>query len=128
MKTTRIVLADDHTVVRKGLRMLLESYPEFVVVADAADGRQAVALVEEHRPDVVVMDVAMPVLNGIEAARQIGEHPDGHPRAHPAGIDELAVIVVIAEQQCAEMRPRAFRVGPADDDELLAIQRFGFAP
>jgi DNA-binding NarL/FixJ family response regulator len=71
MKTTRIVLADDHTVVRKGLRMLLESYPDFVVVADAADGRQAVALVEEHRPDVVVMDVAMPVLNGIEAARQI---------------------------------------------------------
>ncbi len=71
MNTTRIVLADDHTVVRKGLRMLLESYPDFLVVADAADGRQAVALVEEHRPDVVVMDVAMPILNGIEAARQI---------------------------------------------------------
>jgi two-component system, NarL family, response regulator NreC len=71
MKPTRIVLADDHTVVRKGLRLLLESYPGFQVVADAADGRQAVALAEEHRPDVVVMDVAMPILNGIEAARQI---------------------------------------------------------
>jgi two-component system response regulator NreC len=71
MKITRIVLADDHTVVRKGLRLLLESVPNFRVVADAADGRQAVALVEEHHPDVVVMDVAMPVLNGIEAARQI---------------------------------------------------------
>jgi len=69
--TTRIVLADDHTVVRKGLRLLLESVPDFQVVADAADGRQAVALAEEHRPDVVVMDVAMPNLNGIEAARQI---------------------------------------------------------
>jgi DNA-binding NarL/FixJ family response regulator len=71
MKTIRIVLADDHTVVRKGLRLLLESQPGFEVVADAADGRAAIALAEQHLPDVVVMDVAMPVLNGIEAARQI---------------------------------------------------------
>jgi DNA-binding NarL/FixJ family response regulator len=71
MKTVRILLADDHTVVRKGLRLLLESHPGFQVVADAADGRGAVALAEQHTPDVVVMDVAMPVLNGIEAARQI---------------------------------------------------------
>jgi len=71
MKTVRILLADDHTVVRKGLRLLLESHPGFEVVADAADGRGAVALAEEHTPDVVVMDVAMPSLNGIEAARQI---------------------------------------------------------
>lgn len=71
MKTVRIVLADDHTVVRKGLRLLLESVAQFQVVGDAADGRQAVALADEHRPDVVVMDIAMPLLNGIEAARQI---------------------------------------------------------
>ena len=71
MKAIRILLADDHTVVRKGLRLLLESQPGFAVVADAANGREAVALAEEHRPDVVVMDVAMPVLNGTEAARQI---------------------------------------------------------
>ena len=71
MKTIRIVLADDHTVVRKGLRLLLESVPHFQVVADASDGRRAIALAEEHRPDVIVIDVAMPVLNGIEAARQI---------------------------------------------------------
>ena len=71
MKTIRIVLADDHTVVRKGLRLLLENQPDFTVVADAADGREAVALAEQYSPDVVVMDVAMPVLNGIEAARQI---------------------------------------------------------
>ena len=71
MKTIRILLADDHTVVRKGLRLLLESQPGFLVVADAADGREAVAMAERHTPDVVVMDVAMPVLNGIEAARQI---------------------------------------------------------
>ena len=71
MTPIRILLADDHTIVRKGLRLLLESQPEFKVVADAADGREAVALAEQHRPDVAVMDIAMPVLNGIEAARQI---------------------------------------------------------
>jgi len=71
VKTIRILLADDHTVVRKGLRLLLESNAGFQVVADAADGREAVALAEQHAPDVVVMDVAMPGLNGIEAARQI---------------------------------------------------------
>ena len=71
MKTIRIVLADDHNVVRKGLRLLLETQPGFTVVADAADGREAVSLAEQHTPDVVVMDVAMPILNGIEATRQI---------------------------------------------------------
>jgi DNA-binding NarL/FixJ family response regulator len=71
MTAIRILLADDHTVVRKGLRLLLESQPGFTVVADAANGREAVALAGEHHPDVVVMDVAMPTLNGIEAARQI---------------------------------------------------------
>lgn len=71
MKTISILLADDHTVVRKGLRMLLESQPGFSVIADAANGREAVALAEKHQPHVVVMDVAMPILNGIEAARQI---------------------------------------------------------
>lgn len=67
----RILLADDHTVVRKGLRLLLENQPDFQVVGDAADGREAIAMAEQQRPDVMVMDVAMPVLNGIEAARQI---------------------------------------------------------
>src|SRR5436305_6375282 len=71
MKPIRILLADDHTVVRKGLRLLLESHAGFHVIADAADGSEAVALAEQHAPDVVVMDVAMPILNGIEAARQI---------------------------------------------------------
>lgn len=71
MKALRILLADDHTVVRKGLRLLIESNDGMEVVADAADGREAVALAERHTPDVVVMDVAMPGLNGIEAARQI---------------------------------------------------------
>ncbi len=71
MKVTRILLADDHTVVRKGLRLLLESHPGFKVIAEAANGREAVAIAEADTPDVVVLDVAMPMLNGIEAARQI---------------------------------------------------------
>jgi DNA-binding NarL/FixJ family response regulator len=71
MKPIRILLVDDHTVVRKGLRLLLESHGDFKVVCDAADGREAIALAEQHRPDVVVMDVAMPILNGIEASRHI---------------------------------------------------------
>jgi two-component system response regulator NreC len=76
MKTIRILLADDHTVVRKGLRMLLESQEGFQVIADACDGRETIALAEQHQPDVVVLDVAMPILNGIEAARQISaKHP-----------------------------------------------------
>jgi DNA-binding NarL/FixJ family response regulator len=71
MRTIRILLADDHTVVRKGLRLLLESHAGFDVVADACDGREAFALAEQHQPDVAVLDIGMPVLNGIEAARQI---------------------------------------------------------
>ena len=67
----RILLADDHTVVRRGLRLLLEGQPEFSVVAEAADGNQAVEAAENAKPDVVVLDIAMPNLNGIEAAQRI---------------------------------------------------------
>jgi two-component system response regulator NreC len=71
MNVIRILLADDHTVVRKGLRLLIESHPGFKVIAEAANGREAVSLAEANTPNVVVLDVAMPLLNGIEAARQI---------------------------------------------------------
>jgi two-component system, NarL family, response regulator NreC len=67
----RILLADDHTVVRDGLRALLEKQPDMAVVGEAADGRDSIRLAEEHAPDVVVMDIAMPNLNGIEATRRI---------------------------------------------------------
>jgi two-component system, NarL family, response regulator NreC len=67
----RILLADDHTIVRQGLRKVLEERPEWEVVAEAAEGREAVRLAEQHRPDIAILDVAMPLLNGIEATRQI---------------------------------------------------------
>jgi two-component system response regulator NreC len=71
VKPIRILLADDHTVMRSGLRVLLERQTGFQVVGEAGDGREAIELAEAQSPDVAVIDVAMPNLNGIEAARQI---------------------------------------------------------
>lgn len=67
----RILLADDHGLVREGLSTLLEQQADMLVVAHAEDGRKAIALSVEHRPDVVVMDVSMPDLNGVDATRRI---------------------------------------------------------
>jgi two-component system, NarL family, response regulator NreC len=77
IKMIRILLADDHTVMRNGLRLLLERQPDLKVVGEAADGRQAVDMAAAERPDVVIMDIAMPQLNGVEATRQIvNRNPD----------------------------------------------------
>ena len=67
----RIVLADDHAVMRRGLRLVLEQQKDFQIVGEAGDGREALDLVEKVKPDVAVLDITMPNLNGIEAARQI---------------------------------------------------------
>ena len=67
----RVLLADDHGVVRKGLRFLLERQPDMEIVGEAADGREAVRLAEAETPDIVIMDIAMPLLNGIEATAQM---------------------------------------------------------
>lgn len=83
MKKIRILLADDHKLMRSGLRLLIEQQPDLSVVGEAADGREAVALAKSLRPDVAVMDISMPNLNGIEAAQQITQ-------SHA----ELAVIVL----------------------------------
>ncbi len=67
----KILLADDHNVLRKGLRRILEEQPDLEVVGEASDGRQAVSLAHTLKPDIVVMDIAMPLMNGLEATRQI---------------------------------------------------------
>jgi two-component system response regulator NreC len=71
MDKIRILLVDDHTILRDGIRLLLESEPDMTVVGEAEDGRTAVKLTCQLKPDVVLMDIAMPLLNGLEATRQI---------------------------------------------------------
>ena len=73
MKQIRVLLADDHTLIRAGLRMVVDAQQDLTVVGEADNGREAVALAETLKPDIVVMDIGMPSLNGIEAARQIRE-------------------------------------------------------
>ncbi len=77
MGKIRILIADDHGIVRKGLRLQLEQREEFQVLGEAADGREAVRLAEELAPDVVIMDIAMPNLNGIDAAAQMAKRNAG---------------------------------------------------
>lgn len=77
IKPMRVILADDHTLVRAGIRALLEKLPDLEVVGEADDGREVLNLVKLHRPNVVLMDVSMPGLNGLEAAaRMVRDFPD----------------------------------------------------
>ena len=74
MRKTRVLLADDHQLMRSGVRLMLEREPDITVVGEAGDGREAVALAKTLKPEVVVMDIGMPNLNGIEAALQMTQH------------------------------------------------------
>lgn len=118
MTALRILLADDHTVVRQGLRKVLEERPEWQVVAEAGDGREAVRLAEEFRPDVAVVDVAMPLLNGIEATRQI---------ARRAPQTKVLVLSMYSDEAYVTQMLKAGATGyllkdSADVDLLQAVQ------
>ena len=73
MDPIRILLADDHKLVRAGIRSLLEKLPDIEVVGEASDGKEALRLIDEHRPHIVLMDIAMPELNGLEATRRVAK-------------------------------------------------------
>jgi DNA-binding NarL/FixJ family response regulator len=76
----RVVVADDQDIVRAGFSALLDTQPDLTVVGSAGDGAEAVRVCREQRPDVVLMDVRMPLMDGIEAARQLAAEDDGGPR------------------------------------------------
>ena len=97
--STTILLADDHRIVREGLRTLLSQQPEMEVVGEAADGREAVSQALLLRPGVVVMDIAMPELNGVEATRRIRSEP---------GLAHVPIIAMTAQ------------VMPGDQERCLA--------
>ncbi|MFD3486732.1 response regulator [Streptomyces sp. NPDC058665] len=68
---TRILLADDHALVRRGVRLILDAEPDLTVVAEAGDGAEAIEMAREHRPDLAILDIAMPRLTGLQAAREL---------------------------------------------------------
>lgn len=77
MSKMKVLIVDDHVIVREGLRALLETHPDIKIVGEAADGKEALSKVEEVKPDIVLMDITMPGINGLEATRQIKQHnPD----------------------------------------------------
>ena len=110
-----VVLADDDVLVRQGLRVLVESAGDLSVVAEAADGDEAVRLAAEHRPDVVVMDVRMPGRDGIAATREITAWPDPRPRVLILTTFDLDEIVHDALQAGAD----GFLLKRSTPDELI---------
>lgn len=97
--TIQVLLADDHAILRDGLRAILESQPDIKVVGGAEDGRQVLAMAQKIKPDIILMDIAMPQLNGIDAAEQIlAFHPDIR-------------IIMLSMHSTSEYIQRAFRAG-----------------
>ncbi len=102
MKRIAVLLVDDHTVVRQGLRALLQAEPDLEIIGEAEDGRQAVLLARKTPPDVVVMDVAMPLVNGLDATRQI-------LRSVPSA--KVLVLTSYGDEECAAELMRAGAAG-----------------
>lgn len=118
MSSINVLLAEDHQIVREGLRAMLNLEPDIKVIAEAENGRQAVELVTKVRPDVIVMDIAMPLLNGMEATRQILQaFPGTKILILSAHSDDAYVAMVMAigasgyliKQTAAHVLPEAIR-------------------
>lgn len=114
MSRIRILLADDHAVLRAGIRVLLEMQPDFEVVGDASDGAQALAAVRRLRPDVVLMDIGMPGMDGLAATRQVKE------------ISPCTRVLILTQHENREYVLPALKVGASgyvlkrsEGDELL---------
>ena len=99
--TIRVLLADDQELVRTGFRMILEGEPDIEVIGEAADGREAVEAARRLRPDVIVMDIRMPVMDGVEATRRLGE----------AQVDPSARVLVLTTFDADEHVVEAIRAG-----------------
>ncbi len=116
MESIRVLIADDHTIFRRGLRAMIDSTPEFEVVGEATTGEEAVAQAAELRPDVVLMDIQMPGLNGIEATRRVVE---GNPSAG------IVVLTMFEDDDSvfAAMRAgaRGYVLKNNDGDEVLKV-------
>lgn len=118
MQKLTVILADDHTVVRQGLRALLECEDDMSVVGEAEDGRQAVQITKRLQPDVVVMDIAMPSLNGMEATRQVSrESPKSKVLILSSHSDEEYV------QQLTEAGASGYLVKQTAAQDLVAAIR-----
>ena len=114
----RVLLADDHAIVRRGLKSLLESEPGLTVVAEAGDGLEALRLAAEHQPDVVVLDIAMPLLNGIDVAARL-QSLERPPWVVVLSMhnDESYILRALASGA------RAYLLKEATDEELLPALR-----
>ncbi|MCX6590532.1 MAG: response regulator transcription factor [Acidobacteria bacterium] len=118
MKKIRVLLADDHTLVRRGFGMIITSQADMEVVGEAHNGREAVELAEKLQPDVVVMDVSMPELNGIEGTRRIG---DCCPRTRVLALSMHRDAMYVRE--ILRAGAKGYLVKDADDDALLDAVR-----
>jgi DNA-binding NarL/FixJ family response regulator len=114
----RVLLADDHAIVRRGLRSLLETEPNVSVVAEAGDGHEAVRLAEEHHPDVAILDIGMPLMNGIEVAARL-RAMDQPPRVVVLSMhtDESYILRALAAGA------QAYLLKDSTDEELLPALR-----
>lgn len=118
MKRIRILLADDHALVRQGFKMILDAQPDLEIVGEAGNGREAVELAARLRPEVVVMDVAMPELNGIEATRRIAEHAP-HTRILALSMHKDSVYV----RETLRAGARGYLLKDSAPGELIAAVR-----